>query len=125
MQISSHQTLAAWLERRGKVDAVAIVEEPEEAGDKAKCPPKQLTVDLGKGVRLEMVLIRAGEFLMGSPDSDKDASGVEMHRLAYLFGLSIMPVVTNLCPSPCALEKSSLRWGTQLERCLVCYGAVF
>ena len=42
-------------------------------GSKAKSPPKELTVDLGKGVKLEMVLIPAGEFLMGSPDSDKDA----------------------------------------------------
>ena len=38
-----------------------------------KGPPKEFAVDLGNGVKLEMVLIPAGEFLMGSPDSDKDA----------------------------------------------------
>ena len=45
--------------------------------------PKELTVDLGKGVKLEMVLIPAGEFLMGSPDSDKDADADEkpQHRV--------------------------------------------
>ena len=35
---------------------------------------KGINVDLSKGVKLEMVLIPAGEFLMGSPDSDKGAS---------------------------------------------------
>ncbi len=40
-------------------------------------------VDLGKGIKLEMVLIPAGEFPMGSPDSDKDASTGEkpQHRV--------------------------------------------
>ena len=48
---------------------------PNEAGadGEAKSPLKELTVDLGGGVKLELVLIPAGEFLMGSPDSDKDA----------------------------------------------------
>ena len=41
------------------------------AFSETKEPPKELTVDLGKGVKLEMVLIPAGEFLMGSPDSDR------------------------------------------------------
>ena len=45
------------------------------AGGEAKSPPKELTVDLGKGVKLEMVLIPAGEFLMGSPDSDNFTIG--------------------------------------------------
>ena len=52
-------------------------------GEEPKQPPKELTVDLGNGVKLEMVLIPAGEFLMGSPDSDKDASDDEkpQHRV--------------------------------------------
>ena len=63
--------------------AVATAAEPKEAGGKTKSPPKELTVDLGKGVKLEMVLIPAGEFLMGSPDSDKDADADEkpQHRV--------------------------------------------
>ena len=34
--------------------------------------PKGLTVEFGNGVKLELVLIPAGEFMMGSPDSDKE-----------------------------------------------------
>jgi formylglycine-generating enzyme required for sulfatase activity len=44
---------------------------------------RELTVDLGRGVKLEMALIPAGEFLMGSPESDKDAYSSEkpQHRV--------------------------------------------
>jgi formylglycine-generating enzyme required for sulfatase activity len=62
--------------------AVATAAEPKTEG-KTKSPPKELTVDLGKGIKLEMVLIPAGEFMMGSPDSDKDADADEkpQHRV--------------------------------------------
>jgi formylglycine-generating enzyme required for sulfatase activity len=41
---------------------------------------KGLTVDLGRGVKLEMVLIPAGEFMMGSPESDETAHAGEKPR---------------------------------------------
>lgn len=45
------------------------------AGGKAHGSLKEIAVDLGGKVMLEMVLIPAGEFLMGAPESDKDSSG--------------------------------------------------
>ncbi len=52
-------------------------------GGKTDSSPKELTVDLAKGVKLEMVLVPAGEFLMGSPESDKDSMDREkpQHRV--------------------------------------------
>ncbi|MGA2256022.1 MAG: formylglycine-generating enzyme family protein [Thermoguttaceae bacterium] len=63
--------------------AVATAEEPKKADGKAKNLPKELTFDLGKGIKLEMVLIPAGEFMVGSADSDKEAIASEkpQHRV--------------------------------------------
>ncbi|MGA2257867.1 MAG: formylglycine-generating enzyme family protein [Thermoguttaceae bacterium] len=52
---------------------LATAQESKEAGGKVQSLPKEVTVDLGNAVKLEMVLIPLGEFKMGSPDSDKDA----------------------------------------------------
>ena len=44
------------------------------AFSETKEPPKKLAVDLGGGVKMKMVLIPAGEFMMGNGESAKKAS---------------------------------------------------
>jgi formylglycine-generating enzyme required for sulfatase activity len=46
-------------------------------------PTKTMTLDLGGGVKMELVLIPAGEFLMGSPDNEKvrTEGGTPQHRV--------------------------------------------
>ena len=58
-----------------KQSATTSSPEAKVAGGDSKTnnSPNHLTVDLGGSIKLEMVLIPAGEFLMGSPDSDKAA----------------------------------------------------
>jgi len=45
--------------------------------------PKEKTIDMGNGVTMEFVLIRAGEFDMGSPSSERDRDNDEgpVHRV--------------------------------------------
>ena len=64
--------------------STATGENPGKAPQEARAGgKKELTVDLGDGVKLEMVLIPAGEFLMGAPESDNDAESHEkpQHRV--------------------------------------------
>ena len=44
---------------------------------RAFSPPKELTLDLGQGVSLNLVLIPSGKFMMGSPETEKDRSSDE------------------------------------------------
>ncbi|MGA2256209.1 MAG: formylglycine-generating enzyme family protein [Thermoguttaceae bacterium] len=60
------------------VFATASGSKEKEAGDKINILPKELTFELGRGIKLEIVLVPAGEFMMGSSDSDEDASSREM-----------------------------------------------
>jgi len=54
----------------------------QEETAKALGVPVEKTVDLGKGVKMEFVLIPAGEFLMGSPADDKERDEDEaQHRV--------------------------------------------
>jgi formylglycine-generating enzyme required for sulfatase activity len=59
---------AATLTLRRIEDALAKLGRPPEP----KSSPAGLTLDLGKGVLMKLVLIRPGNFMMGSPDLEKE-----------------------------------------------------
>lgn len=66
---------------------VVVVGQPARAApppqQESPVPEKELSLDLGGAVKLELVLIPAGDFLMGAPDSDRDAAGDQkpQHRV--------------------------------------------
>jgi len=47
------------------------------AAGESRSSPSSLTLDLGKGVTMKLVLIRPGKFMMGSPDSEQGRQGDE------------------------------------------------
>jgi formylglycine-generating enzyme required for sulfatase activity len=56
----------------GRLKGKMLLEKVEKAIEKAGGPlPKALTLDLGKGVTMKLILIPAGKFMMGSPDNEK------------------------------------------------------
>ena len=42
-----------------------------------KAENQKLTLDLGNGMKMELILISRGKFLMGSPDMEKGRSSIE------------------------------------------------
>lgn len=71
-------------EKRKKLDdlfARALVLKPNDAAVKALQEkvgdPKELALDLGNGVKVDLILIPAGKFSMGSPASETDRSDNE------------------------------------------------
>ena len=59
----------------GKTPAASTLPAPHAVTPIAVKELPAESVDLGKGVKLDLLLIPAGEFLMGTPDSDKGAVG--------------------------------------------------
>jgi formylglycine-generating enzyme required for sulfatase activity len=69
------RTFAMW--------SIVLLATAGTANSETENRPKELTVDVGGGVKLEMVLIPAGEFMMGTPNSDQDTLADEQpqHRV--------------------------------------------
>ena len=75
----------------GKHDVAVSVEGPE--GQRSQTifpiivPPKEIAVDLGNGIKLEMVLIPAGEFMMGPPRTSRHKEPQLLVRITNPFYL--------------------------------------
>ena len=65
-------TLAMVLMLSAVGTALSKAAEKPAKGGKTGGPPKELTVDLGDGVKMEFVLIGAGQFMMGSRESAEE-----------------------------------------------------
>jgi formylglycine-generating enzyme required for sulfatase activity/serine/threonine protein kinase len=80
LEVTSNETAAG--ERQVRLLAVAADTRAESTFriTLTKPLPRQLVVDLGGAVKLELVRIKPGTFLMGSLDADPDAQASELPR---------------------------------------------
>ena len=91
----------------------------EDAGQSKHAPPKKLTVDLGGGVKLDLIEIAAGEFTMGDNES-KPAHAVKITRPFYLGTYEVTQaqweaVMGTAMPASCA---NSVAGDTYAVHCL-------
>ncbi|MGD0090633.1 MAG: bifunctional serine/threonine-protein kinase/formylglycine-generating enzyme family protein [Planctomycetota bacterium] len=59
---------------------------------KAEALPKEMSLDLGGGVKMEMVLVPAGEFMMGSDDGEACEKPVHKVKISKPFYMGKFPV---------------------------------
>ena len=71
-------------EASGKEEVIAHGKDITEEPTKKESSGKEEVIDLGKGIKLEMVLIPAGEFMMGSPANEKGRSTTETQHQVTL-----------------------------------------
>ena len=60
--------------RNSMIGCIVLFTMAPTAFSETKEPPKKLAVDLGGGVKMELVLIPAGEFMMGSKESAEETA---------------------------------------------------
>jgi len=104
----------------GKTQGVTreiIATQETAAARKTESLPHETAVELGNGVKLELVLIAAGEFMMGSPDSDGIASGDEKprHRVRITKPFYLGKYLVTYAPQP---DKHQTAFAGATLRCL-------
>ena len=101
-------------ERARREEAERLRRQEEEAR-KAAEPARELELDCGRGVKMKQVLIPAGSFMMGSPDSDPDASNEEKphHKVTITkpFYMGIYPVTQDQYQAVMGSNPSNFKGG--------------
>jgi len=81
---------------RPQTPAPTLAQWPLDAqGDQASQSPKRRTLDLGQGLKLDLVHVPAGEFIMGDPHGETDEQPLTHVRIVRPFWLGSMEVTNE------------------------------